>query len=200
MNKSICVQTNIHFKLSKWEWRLSQHYAKNQIESSYSLYKKRGAPSKQKMLEDIAYGKGAEIAAYHILKQSITHLSQPDFQIYTNSNKSYDPDIQSIKNKINVHVKSTANYHKPSWLFSKKDPATFQNLDSPGEAINIASLFVISPSTKLDWSNPPEYHLLYLVNLNEYNQMLTNNNKTWSKPYSPLQQKYKLALYPEDLL
>jgi hypothetical protein len=89
-------------------------------EDSASLYKRRGGFKS----EDIVSGAMGEIAVYKALKRAGHDLRKPDFDIYSEENKSYDADLR-IKKK-HFHVKSqtmeSAKRYGKSWLCQRYDP------------------------------------------------------------------------------
>lgn len=176
---------NLSYTLTKWEWNLCLGFARKTAFKSANLYFSRGAPSLNKIIEDIALGKAAEVAAYHILNKYFNNLSQPDFNPLHPKQKSYSPDLTT--NQLHLHVKSTTNGDSPSWLFSLNDPIT----QSPTPPNSWAPLFSTPPPKP---GLTPTPTLLWLVNLEAINEY-----KKWRLPISN-KQKNKVALYHEDLI
>jgi hypothetical protein len=52
----------------------------------------------------LKFGKLGEVATYHILKDKVSNITYPDFEIYSVKQKSWDYDIKSTE--YNIHVKT----------------------------------------------------------------------------------------------
>lgn len=100
--------------INQWV-ELVQSFTEEQYATSQSLYSKRNpnqSPEKEK--DKIARGKFGEIAWWHYL---ITHgfqCTEPDFAIYTDRDKSHDPDLWS--GNMAMHIKCAQHWHRYDWM------------------------------------------------------------------------------------
>lgn len=88
-----------------------------------SFYAKRNQFNNEKRKKDQLIGKLGEILSYNYLKNKISDISYPDFNIYEKKNKSWDFDMKSSSH--NIHVKSQdieqAKRYGESWIFQAGD-------------------------------------------------------------------------------
>lgn len=107
------------------------------VESVYKTnknkYKERGQIDIEKIKKDIYRGKLSEYAVYLHYKNNLKFdsVTEPDVNVYTTKNKSYDADIVAVHNGVqyDMHVKSQyieqAKSFGLSWSFQKNDPLVF---------------------------------------------------------------------------
>lgn len=220
---------NFSYTLTTTEWNLCQSFAKATAKKSLNLYLKRGAPSLEKIIQDISMGKGAEVASYHILNPIAYNLSTPHFNILPPNSKSYEPDLtctetrslwlpthgpKSIRSTIfNLHVKSTIHKASPSWLFSINDPLvskeTYEQSSYPCEDV---VLLLISSPPQPTWfkDHGPKSIWVKTHGLRTINPTYTlrwainlkwiRDYKKWRLPIKNSLKKTKVALYESDLL
>lgn len=172
------------YTLTPEEWELCSEFAARTTSSSKELYMTRAGTNANKIFDNIATGKAAEIAAYFILKPVLRSLTSPDFTAYSTHQKSYEPDLSCQLNNMHIHVKSTTRTDIPSWLFMKNDPVVYGNPSGQ----NIAALFVV---TFQHPDSPPTATLRHLVDLDDY--------KEWEEPFVESQQRTKVAMYSDTL-
>lgn len=84
-----------------------------------SHYSKRGQNNEQKRQKDALVGKLGEFAVYHSFKDKVSNMTQPDVQIYTAKQKSWDFDLKG--DGVNLHVKTQdieqGEKYGVSWIF-----------------------------------------------------------------------------------
>jgi hypothetical protein len=84
-----------------------------------SFYSTRSQTNNNKRKKDQLVGKLGEILCFNYLKNKITDLSYPDFNIYEKNKKSWDFDLKAVN--YNIHVKSQdveqGLKYGESWLF-----------------------------------------------------------------------------------
>jgi hypothetical protein len=182
-DKVYLTNLNLLYNPTEEEWEKSVSFSKEVYSSTSFLYRFRGSTNKNKIIQDHAFGKITEIAAYRLLKPHIKSISYPDFS--TTTQKSYSPDL--VSNKYNFHVKSTSNKEEPSWVFQVNDPIVSNS--SPGE--NLALLFVITSSKASHLSCPPEVMLKHIVPLNGY--------RKWRLPFLSKYRQTKRILSEKDI-
>jgi hypothetical protein len=111
-------------KLSKYFYNKCEEFANLQVQNSSRLYKHRGEPRVEKIIQDIIVGKLGEVAAYQYLIDRGYKVKKPDFEIYETRRKSYGADLVTDCG-LNVHVKSQSQDSRKkygsSWLFQKSD-------------------------------------------------------------------------------
>jgi len=95
-------------------------FAQKQLVTSRSKYRQRNQSNQARITQQIADGKMGEIfAARHLRTQGYT-CTEPDFEIYTARNKSFDADLV-IDSQQAVHVKTqnaeSARRWGSSWVF-----------------------------------------------------------------------------------
>ena len=95
-------------------------FAQKQLVTSRSKYRQRNQSNQTRITQQIADGKMGEIfAARHLRTQGYT-CTEPDFEIYTARNKSFDADLV-VDSQQAVHVKTqnaeSARRWGSSWVF-----------------------------------------------------------------------------------
>lgn len=118
-----------------------KQFAEQSLDSSVDQYAHRGQdPAKHyRMIIQLTNGKLGEELDYHTFLPYFPNLTQPDYQIYSKQDKSWDPDLVDATANIRLAVKTKdkrdADQWGPSWIFEKTDRKIFgakldnQNLD-----------------------------------------------------------------------
>lgn len=129
-------------------WARCEQHASGCLPTVAARYSWQGSYSEAKILRGIAQGKGAEVAAYLALSGTIESLSAPDFRVYDQSAKTFDPDLSGTckrcGERLSLHIKcwdalARDKQGKPypeSYTFSLSDPVCItKNLSrNTGEA------------------------------------------------------------------
>lgn len=93
-----------------------------------SLYAKRNQSNESKRKKDSVIGKIGEVASHRVLKDKFKDLTEPDFNIYSTKEKSWDFDLRATG--LNLHVKSQdveqGKRYGDSWVFQKEDKHIFK--------------------------------------------------------------------------
>jgi len=105
-----------------YDQALCRLFADTVYETNKDAYAKRQQNDKDKVIQDIYYGKIAEMMLHKKLKELGKHPRPIDFHIYEAKDKSFDCDIQITSSML--HVKSCLNTSAfpNSWLFQPNDP------------------------------------------------------------------------------
>ena len=105
-----------------YDQALCRLFADTVYETNKDAYAQRQQNDKDKVIQDIYYGKIAEMMLHKKLKELGKHPRPIDFHIYEAKDKSFDCDIQISASM--VHVKSCLNNSAfpNSWLFQPNDP------------------------------------------------------------------------------
>lgn len=113
------IKNTIMVKLTLAEIRKAGEFAKLRAKD-VDLYKKRGGFK----VEDIINGALGEIAVNKLLKDVFPDITDPDFNIYDKSKKSYKADMQSGFKHFHVKSQSikSAETYGASWLMQRHDP------------------------------------------------------------------------------
>jgi len=112
-------------------WERSFKFANEVIDTNIDKYQKRGQGARDKIIDQIAQGKLAEIAVSKFFSSIGLTVTLPDFKIYSKWEKSYDADLDIQMGKIfyPIHVKSistdSASHFGLSWIFQRSDPLYF---------------------------------------------------------------------------
>lgn len=109
----------IMVKLTLADIRKAGEFAKLRAKD-VELYKKRGGFK----VEDIINGALGELAVNKLLKDAFPDITDPDFNIYDKSQKSYKADMQSGNKHFHVKSQSilSAETYGASWLMQRHDP------------------------------------------------------------------------------
>lgn len=111
----------VTFSDEEWEfyYKLCNQYAKDELESTYEQRTKRNQFNKAAMVHQTTTGKLAEWAVTLFFTDKENTISDPDMQIYSAFNKSFDADLQL--DGYDLHVKSqskeSAERFGTSWMF-----------------------------------------------------------------------------------
>lgn len=109
------------FEISKEIFEKCVKFGLDSAPSSSDKYARRNQSDPIKIAKDIRNGKIAEEMAYAKVVDKYPNLSQPDFNIYTKKDKSWDPDLKDADSSIRVAVKSqdieSALHYGESWVF-----------------------------------------------------------------------------------
>lgn len=161
-----------------------------QINLIFHYIGKRNLSSEQKRRHDIKIGKLGEIATYHILKNKVTNITYPDFEIYTVKQKSWDYDIKS--NEYNIHVKTqdslASDLYGISWVFQKEDKKVFKtynqndivsfvNINDKKQIAYIRAIYSINTLNTDNLFKPPKLNKLINNKLCIYYDDLVKTNK-----------------------
>ena len=142
------------------EWNeICASFANQSVGTHLTEYAARGQSNRDKIVQDIIYGKCAELAVWQLLTNVGFTLEQPDFKIYHGRRKSFDADL-SIKTKegiSNIHVKScgtkSAKWNGISWNFTTYDPLVKGKYD-----INNEIDFVVGCVSSPEYGNENKVH------------------------------------------
>jgi hypothetical protein len=101
------------------------NFADQVVETNLSEYASRNQFNREKITNDILYGKLAEWGVYFIyLNKGRTNINPPDMRILDVKDKSFSSDLNW--HLFNLHIKSqsrdSALRYGDSWLFQTKDP------------------------------------------------------------------------------
>ena len=104
---------------------MCESFADKVIDTNLDEYSRRGQFNRQKIWNDIFYGKLAEWGVYFIyLKRNRLSVTTPDMKIYKGSRKSFDADLNW--NLYKLHIKSQTSKSEKSygtsWIFQSSDP------------------------------------------------------------------------------
>jgi hypothetical protein len=92
-------------------------------------WQRRHPVNEEKLHRDTVLSKLGEIGAAKYLRSLGFWAVEPDFAIYGKKQKSYDADIL-LPGSTGVHIKtqdvSQARRYGTSWVFMKRDPATYE--------------------------------------------------------------------------
>ena len=94
-------------------------FARKQVETSMSQYRRRNQTNPERIVAQIIDGKLGELYACKEMRKKGFVCTDPDFEIYASRNKSFDADLYC--NGRPVHVKSqnidSAKRYGASWVF-----------------------------------------------------------------------------------
>ena len=163
----------------------------NKIDVNY--YSGRNQFDVQKKRLDQKVGKLGELAVYGVLKDKLTNITEPDFNIYEAKDKSWDFDIKA--DNVNLHVKSQlitqANLFGESWIFQYGNGKTRHydkeifDRTSPNQYIGFAVINLASKSAEVK----------AVISLD-----FLHEKKLFKMPVKEsLKQANKLAVYYADL-
>ena len=157
-------------EISDYYIKKCEKFADDQLKTSSSrTYMKRGAPSQEKIRQDIITGRKAEIGAYLLLKEKYSDITKPDFKIYKGRKKSFAADLTTKSE--NYHVKSMsksqADKYGLSWMLQKTDPLVVKPAPNDflvpclvdGNTVDIKGIFLMTEikmkklikQPKLEW-------------------------------------------------
>lgn len=109
----------------KDQWHRCKLYAENEFETVQKTRAQRGQTNPKRIKHQTAVGKMGELVAYDWLIQKGYNCSEPDFNIYSGRNKSWESDmyILSSHGKFKVACKAqdevSARRFGRSWIFQK---------------------------------------------------------------------------------
>ena len=109
----------------KDQWHRCKLYAENEFETVQKTRAQRGQTNPKRIKHQTAVGKMGELVAYDWLIQKGYNCSEPDFNIYSGRNKSWESDmyILSSHGKFKVACKAqdevSAKRFGRSWIFQK---------------------------------------------------------------------------------
>jgi len=105
-----------------YDQALCRLFADTVYETNKDAYAKRNQNNQDKVIQDIYYGKVAEMMLHKKLKELGKKPRPIDFHVYEKRDKSFDCDI--LISSSMVHVKSCLNSSSfpNSWLFQPNDP------------------------------------------------------------------------------
>lgn len=135
----------IKYSFSQEELDICKKFSESVDTSHYS---KRGQNNEQKRQKDALVGKLGEFAVFQSLKGKVPNITEPDVQVYSAKQKSWDFDIKG--DGINLHVKTQdieqGEKYGVSWIFQygngknqHYDKEIFDNL-TPNQYIAFVSL------------------------------------------------------------
>ena len=109
--------------ITKWDtdWQKCVDYANAEISSVTTSRRQRGQSNASRIKHQAAVGKMGEILACDYLRFFGHDCSAPDFQIYSNADKSWESDLFVEKHKIACKTQDDASAHRygQSWVFQK---------------------------------------------------------------------------------
>ena len=100
-------------------------FADKVIDTNIDEYNNRKQFNRQKIWNDIFYGKLAEWGVYFIyLKRNRLSITTPDMKIYSGSYKSFDADLNWNLYKLHIksQTKKSERNYGTSWIFQSNDP------------------------------------------------------------------------------
>lgn len=116
------VHTSIPLNAEK---DLCWKFANECVDTNLNMYNRRNQKNRNKIMNDIYFGKLAEYGVYKYLRMLKHHCTEPDTEIYKARKKSYDADLK-VDHKFDIHVKTQtlvqAEKYGVSWMFQKRDP------------------------------------------------------------------------------
>lgn len=93
--------------------------------TNMSALSRRGQTNPEAIKRQIRTGKIAEVLVHQEASKTFAKLSEPDFNIYTKKEKSWDPDLRDLDGFVRLAVKSQevdqANQYHESWVFQFND-------------------------------------------------------------------------------
>lgn len=112
---------------SEWDTYVAECrlYAENEFSSTYAMRKRRGQSNPEKIKHQTMVGKMGELLAWNHLNVMGYDCSEPDFNIYKGSRKSWESDmfIEHGGRRWKVACKSqdmeSAKKYGRSWIFQK---------------------------------------------------------------------------------
>lgn len=120
-NNLLIISPDIYHKCDK--------FAKESISTNLFVLARRGQTQKFAIERQIRSGKIAEELVYNTLIVKYPNLSPPDFTIYSNKNKSWDPDLKDNSQQLTIAVKSQekeqALQYYESWVFQFNNGKNF---------------------------------------------------------------------------
>ena len=109
--------------ITKWQtdWQKCVRYAEAEITSVTTSRRQRGQCNASRIKHQAAVGKFGEILACEYLRFYGHDCSAPDFQIYSNANKSWESDLFVGKHKIACKTQDAASARRygQSFVFQK---------------------------------------------------------------------------------
>lgn len=149
------------FTIENWslQYKKCADFAQQQIATSRAHYKRRNQSNSSRIVKQITDGKMGEILTAKYLRTIGFVCNEPDFEIYSSKQKSFEADLFCGQGKIkqHVHVKTqnsqSAARYGASWVFqaggagyghsdpcldtSNDDWCVFVTLDSNDESASI---------------------------------------------------------------
>lgn len=108
---------------SKWDtdWKRCVQYAEAEISSVKKSRSQRGQRNVNRIKHQAAVGKMGELLACDYLRFYGHDCTAPDFQIYSNADKSWESDLFVGKHKIACKTQDAASAHRygQSFVFQK---------------------------------------------------------------------------------
>jgi len=126
-------------KPTQYEQRICKVFAEECAVSNSKEYSRRNQGNLEKVIQDIYYGKIAEVLVHDYLVSKRKNPSAPDFMIYDSRTKSFDADIKVHTKKIHVKSCMDGSSFPNSWLFQPNDPIIKNKSDD-----DILALVVLS--------------------------------------------------------
>ena len=120
---STSKMTNPTFPITPQLLNKCTQFARSLVGGNLDAYTRRNQSNPAKIEKDIRNGKLGEEFAYQYLSSKLSHLTQPDYNIYDKSNKSWDADLKSDYIKIAVksqNIDQSSIYGK-SWIFQNRE-------------------------------------------------------------------------------
>ena len=109
--------------ITKWQtdWQKCQAYAEAEISSVTTSRRQRGQGNPSRIKHQAAVGKFGEILACDYLQFYGHACTEPDFQIYSNQDKSWESDLFVGKHKIACKTQDSASARRygQSFVFQK---------------------------------------------------------------------------------
>ena len=104
-------------------------FAQDSAPTNMSALSRRGQSNPEAIKRQIKSGKIAEVLVHLEASKDFPKLSEPDFNIYTKKDKSWDPDLKDTASSVRLAVKSqeveqALQYHE-SWVFQFNDGKKF---------------------------------------------------------------------------
>jgi hypothetical protein len=102
-----------------------EKFATASAPTNMSALSRRGQSNPEAIKRQIKSGKIAEVLVHQEASKNFPKLSEPDFNIYSKKEKSWDPDLRDLDSEIRIAVKSQereqADYYHESWVFQFND-------------------------------------------------------------------------------
>lgn len=162
-------------------WARCEDHGARVLPTVIARYESQGCYSEAKALRGIVQGKGAEVAAYMALRKTVLDLSRPDFEVYAERYKRYDPDMTGsckyCQTKIELHIKcfdstardSLGNAYPESYVFNSSDPVCTTTNINKCKGTHSLCVFVAR-------TGPMDYQIRWLVRSELLPQLLAEPN------------------------
>jgi hypothetical protein len=184
------IKTNyfIDIQLSKDDYDKCFLFATKWAPTSIKHYQKRNQFDREKIISDQTIGKFAELGVYKLFTENMKlECSNPDFNIYENKCKSFDPDLVVLDYKI--HVKSCRINTWDSWTlqYSGSGSGHKDKVLYDGEPNNFIALCFVDTRNLL----------VKLAGIMDTNYCIQNG--LYKLPVIENLREYKRALYYKDI-